>query len=373
MPSKILALGLMCFVSVSQAKLADRLTIRTLNTTEDIQGHADAVSGDNPREMLFATAPLRPIQIRSLTDKTLVVGWTDQQQRSRITHLSSEGNIRDQALYYGKLVDFVAHDDGSIASLHFDAATGRFRFTKVDNGKVVFDIPNTTNYLSMDWHVGNVEWNGSEYGVYHGIMNDGHQGDTARIFSASGQASQTSAWHWACSHSIDLRVLVVGNAFHWMCNSDAFGPGIRYQGNTVASHWADAGGTTTGRIGGFAVTPNRVALAHSDNGAGMFSLYPRQGGGAVVQLRFTSRIVAHENIKMARLGKDQILISWREGQVKKRHFIVVNESGQLIGEEEILDVVAHPRSDFRTAPNGDVIWASAGSPRELKLMRIEAE
>ena len=78
------------------------------------------------------------------------------------------------------------------------------------------------------------------------------------------------------------------------------------------------------------------------------------------------------NVKIARYGKDRLLISWVDATNFQRRFAIYNQQGQREGPVETLSVTASPRSDFKTLPGGAVIWANSSGEdqRTLKIYRI---
>ena len=70
------------------------------------------------------------------------------------------------------------------------------------------------------------------------------------------------------------------------------------------------------------------------------------------------------NVKIARYGKDRLLISWVESATGQRKFAVYNQQGKREGLAENLPVSAAPRSDFKTLSGGSVAWAHCGETRK---------
>lgn len=358
--------------AANPACLAERLSIFEIKTKDKVAARHSTKHGDNPSSMLSETAGLRPVQVRGLKDGIIVAAWQSDKGTTHIQRISMEEgtDLGGWTLNSGKFQDLVAHDDGTIAVLTFNGS--RFYLTKLDKEAKTLFSTQISGEDSLDWHVGSVEWNGSQYAVYHGIQRGGHQGDTARILDANGVITQTP-WDWVCSHSIDLRIVNLGNSFRYLCNSDAFGPGIRYHGNTIISHWGDASGNTGGRIGSVGVGKNKVAIAYSGYGTGRFFIFDRHTHAKEKDLQFTNHGGRHHDVKIGALGEDQFVYSWREKNDKKRHFRRINEKGELLSDTEEIEVTANPRSDFRTAPNGDLIWASANDDHKITVMRMKSD
>ena len=87
-----------------------------------------------------------------------------------------------------------------------------------------------------------------------------------------------------------------------------------------------------------------------------------------------SNTTDHLNVKIARYGSDQLLISWLEKQDWKRRFQLYDGNGKPLGPAEVLPVRASPRADMKTLPSGDVVWAHAwgANKKILKIIQLQS-
>lgn len=365
-------------------KLEDNLTIVTSQTTLPIAFPEQAEKRDNPASMLSETSSLRAVQVRGTSDGTIVVVYpAARDQEVGVLRINRRNEVVGPELRIavsGAFQDFVVHEDGAIALLV--RTDHSFNLIKVDgSGKTIFSRTISTGPV-RNLYVGNVEWDGSQYVAYFGIRRmfdwEWHDGNTGVEVSSDGSRLRTrSNFDWTCSHSIDQRIINLGDRLEWLCSKDAFSPGLWYAGIRVASYWGDAAGRTGGRIGSAAVSATKVAIAYSVSGYGYVGIYHRNkedqknGTRLATQLRLKEDGQrSHESVKVGALGDSHFVYSWREGSGKSRFFRLLDENGNSIGEAEKLEVPAQPRGDFRTAPNGDMIWAAATDDHTLKIMRL---
>lgn len=225
-------------------------------------------------------------------------------------------------------------------------------------------------------HLGSLAWNGERYAAYFGVHRGGHEGDALRFVTPDGR-SLAGGWSWGCSHSIDMRVISVDKQFMPLALSDAYpGTGIWFNHNKkrVAYCWGDWRGATGARIGGFIALGDSMFVAYSSKQGGR-----RHWSAALANLarkaphQQTIKRYVHDanvdqlNVKLARFGSDQMIISWRDKGSTARRFQRYDTQAKAVGPAEQLAVLASPRDDIKTDAHGNLVWAFARKDKPQKL------
>ena len=360
---------------LGRGKLAQRLQIFSVPVTAEI----DPGEGQDNPSSFWDGKPLRPVVFAPQIDGGAKVGWTDTEGTVHITpldrHMRRCGT--DMLLEGVVLRDLVAHTDGSaILTLQ----EGGMHLTRIRNQETIFQKRLISN-SSRDIHWGSLAWNGHTYGAYFALHGGGHEGDGLRFVSPDGEILE-GGWNWGVSHSIDMRLVPSGDAFFPVALSDAYpGTGIYFNhtAKRISYTWGDFSGGTGGRLGGLVAAGDRMFLAFASKEGGR-----KHWSVALADFAkehpHTQRVHKYledadsdqVNVKMARYGKDQLLVSWVEAAPGDRKFCLYNFQGERVGPAEVLSVTASPRGDFQTLPDGSVAWADCGEAgsQTLKIMRI---
>ena len=356
-------------------KLAQRLQIFSVPVTAEI----DPGKGEDNPSSFWDGKPLRPVVFAPQIDGGAKVGWTDTVGTVHITPL--DRHMRrcgaDMLLNGVVLRDLVAHTDGSaILTLQ----EGGMYLTRIRNQETIFRKRLISN-ASRDIHWGSLAWNGDNYGTYFAVHGGGHEGDSLRFVNSDGEIVE-GGWNWGVSHSIDMRLVSSGDAFFPVALSDAYpGTGIyfNHRAKRISYTWGDFSGGTGGRLGGLVATDDRIFLAFASKEGGRKHWSVALGDFAKehphaqrVHKYLEDTDCDQLNVKMARYGKKQLLISWVEAVPGDRKFCLYNFQGERAGPAEVLSVTASPRGDFQTLPDGSVAWADCGEAgsQMLKIMRI---
>ncbi len=358
-----------------KGQLAKRLHTFSVEVTADI----DPGEGrDNPSSF-WDGKELRPVIFAAQPDGGAKIGWTDADGTVHVTPLNQRMRRcgPDMLLEGVILRDLVAHNDGSaILTLQ----EGGMHLTRIRDQETIFKKRLISN-SSREIHWGSLAWNGRSYGAYFALHGGGHEGDGLCFVSPEGEM-QEGGWNWGVSHSIDMRLVPSGNVFFPVALSDAY-PGTGFYFNHTAKRisytWGNFSGGTGGRIGGVVALGDRMFMAftskegdrkHWSVALADFAKAPphRQRVHQYLEEAESDQI----NVKIARYGKDRMLISWVDSANAVRQFAVYNQQGQREGAIETLPVAASPRSDFKTLPGGAVVWAhpSGDDKRTLKIQRI---
>ena len=358
-----------------RGRLAKRLQIFSVNVTADI----DPGEGrDNPSSF-WDGKELRPVIYAPQPDGGAKIGWTDTEGTVHITPL--DRHMRrcgvDMLLEGAILRDLVAHDDGSAV---LTLQEGGMHLTRICNQETIFQKRLISN-SSREIHWGSLAWNGQTYGAYFALHGGGHEGDGLRFVSPEGEILE-GGWNWGVSHSIDMRLIPSGDRFFPVALSDAY-PGTGFYFNHTAKRisytWGNSSGGTGGRIGGVVAVGDRMfmAFASKEGGRKHWSValadFTKEAPHTQRVHRYLEDADSDQiNVKIARYGKDRLLISWVDSATEQRKFAVYNQQGKRQGLAENLPVSAAPRSDFKTLSGGSVAWAHCGEGggRTLKIMQI---
>ncbi len=333
---------------------------------------------DNPSSFYNGRA-LRPVMYAPQPNGGAKIGWTDVAGKIHITPVDKNAKRAgdDVTIDTGKLRDLVAHDDGSAALV---LRNGGMYLHRIKNGESVFQIRLISNWC-RDIHWGSLAFNGEKYCAYFAIHGGGHEGDALRYISPEGKILN-GGWNWGVSHSIDMRLAVADKKFMPLALSDAYpGTGIYFNHNQkrVTYVWGDRAGNTGGRIGGMVPVGDKMFVAFTSKQGGRqhwtaaladFTQKPPHKQSVHKYLRDSDS--DQVNVKLARYGKDRLLVSWLEKDSSDRKFQMYDSSAKPIGGLETLPVRASARADLKTLNNGDVIWAHTwgDDKKKLKVVRI---
>jgi hypothetical protein len=252
--------------------------------------------------------------------------------------------------------------------------------TRIRNQETIFKKRLISN-SSREIHWGSLAWNGHTYGAYFALHGGGHEGDSLRFVDSNGEILK-GGWNWGVSHSIDMRLVPSDDAFFPIALSDAY-PGTGFYFNHTAKRisytWGNFSGGTGGRIGGVVAVGDRLFMAFSSKegdrkhwSVALADFAKEPPHKQQVHQYLEDAESDQTNVKIARYGKDRLLISWVDSATEQRKFAIYNQQGQREGPAEILPVTASPRSDFKTLSGGSVAWAHVDSDnhRTLKIMRF---
>ncbi len=355
--------------------LASRLSVVDLKVEKPI----DVGTGyDNPASF-WDGRPLRPVIFAPQPNGGAKIGWTDSEGVIHITPV--DANFQrigvDMIIKSCLLRDLVAHDDGSAVLV---LQNGGMHLLRIQGQQELYRKKLISNWC-RDIHLGSLAWNGEHYAAYFAVHRGGHEGDALKFVSPNGTILP-GGWNWGCSHSIDMRVVAVGKRFMPLALSDAYpGTGLFFNHNKkrVSYTWGDHRGGTGGRIGGLVALGDKMFVAFSSKQGGrrhwtaaLADFAQEAPHTQTVHKYLEDSNVAHRNVKIARYGSNELLVSWLEDGTWRQKFQRYDSQGMPVGEPEILPVRASARADFKNAVNGDVVWAHTwGEDRQvLKLMRI---
>lgn len=229
-------------------------------------------------------------------------------------------------------------------------------------GRLVFDGSGWVAYLSVErrWPDGQA-----------------HQGDTLRYFALDGTPVD-GGWSWGCSHSMALRLGVVGGQPVPVCASDCYPhKGVLLQAKQPLypddAYANCAGDYKTALAGvvpfgdgawvGFAGRQERQSVD-----VGLVKLNANLLPGPV---RWVTADAQDDSApQLARLGQSRLLTGW---VTQGRSYLarLDGSSGKPEGEPEAVGLAALDRaSDFVTLANGDVAWVFTADSRKLTLARV---
>ena len=358
-----------------RGQLAKRLQTFSVDVTADIDR---GVGRDNPSSF-WDGKELRPVIYAPQPNGGAKIGWTDMEGTVHITPL--DRRMRrcgvDMLLEGVLLRDLVAHNNGSaILTLQ----EGGMHLTRICNQETTFKKRLISN-SSREIHWGSLAWNGRAYGAYFALHGGGHEGDSLRFVDSDGEILK-GGWNWGVSHSIDMRLVPSDDAFFPIALSDAY-PGTGFYFNHTAKRisytWGNFSGGTGGRIGGVVAVGDRLFMAFTSKegdrkhwSVALADFAKEPPHKQQVHQYLEDAESDQTNVKIARYGKDRLLISWVDSATAQRKFAIYNQQGQREGPAEILPVTASPRSDFKTLSGGSVAWAhgDADNHRTLKIMRF---
>ncbi len=359
----------------NRRQLAGRLQTFLVEVTADIN---PGEGRDNPSSF-WDGKELRPVIYAPQPDGGAKIGWTDTNGVVHITPLDRRmRRCGVDMLLEGVLMrDLVAHNDGSaILTLQ----EGGMHLTRIRDQETIFKKRLISN-SSREIHWGSLAWNGQTYGTYFALHGGGHEGDGLRFVSTKGEILK-GGWNWGVSHSIDMRLVPSGDKFFPIALSDAY-PGTGFYFNHTAKRisytWGNFSGGTGGRIGGVVALGDRMfmAFASKEGGRKHWSValadFAKEAPHRQKVHHYLEDAEGDQtNVKIARYGKDRLLISWVDTTAGERKFAIYNQQGEREGLVETLPVTASPRSDFKTLSGGAVAWAHCAEDghRMLKIMRI---
>jgi len=327
------------------------------------------------------------------------VAWMDAAGEIHITPLSKslERKGKDILLSGRRCRDMIALDDGAAALI---LKHGGMYLTRVsEKGDIKID-QRLIGLGSHDLHQGRIAYDGKTFGAYFGVeKNFGrrrgvHQGDA--LITVTNDGEMTTHWSWGCSHAIDLRLRWVGGKMIPLCLTDAYpSPGMWF--NHTETHVTTEAGSTngyvSGRFGGMVEVGGHMIAAFTSERLGRWEAGLAAFGKTKPHARLTpiwltdTPDVIEADIKIANYG-NQLLISWMDLNTGKRSFRLFDfkavksddeqyEDGmkvERIGRAETLPVTIGPLDDFKSLPNGDVIWATAkDGATKLQVVTIAAE
>jgi hypothetical protein len=283
----------------------------------------------------------------------------------------------DVTLGVRRLRDLTAHDGGFAVLYEKQSHFGLVALSAA--GETVFDVPALIGNISRDHlHQGSVAWNGTGYAAYFGISGGGHEGDALRFLDQEGHML-SGGWNWGCSHSIDTRLIASDGEFHPMCLSDVYPrAGFNYYHTKafIAGVRGSTSGYTGGRLGGFAATPAKLALAYNSDANGWHAYLALFNKAAPYSVTTSVRLGLaggqQKQVKVARYGQDQVLVSWLEATTGEQMFQIFSEAGVATAPAEALPASVYGRSDFVTHANGDVTWVGVESETSLRVQRLRS-
>ncbi|MEK6269622.1 MAG: hypothetical protein N2B57_02590 [Planctomycetales bacterium] len=358
-----------------RGQLAKRLQTFSVDVTADID---PGVGRDNPSSF-WDGKELRPVIYAPQPNGGAKIAWTDTEGTVHITPL--DRRMRrcgvDMLLEGVLLRDLVAHNDGSaILTLQ----EGGMHLTRIRNQETIFKTRLISN-SSREIHWGSLAWNGHTYGAYFALHGGGHEGDSLRFVDSDGEILK-GGWNWGVSHSIDMRLVPSDDAFFPIALSDAYpGTGFYFNHNAkrISYTWGNFRGGTGGRIGGVVAVGDRLFMAFTSKegdrkhwSVALADFAKEPPHKQQVHQYLEDAESDQTNVKIARYGKDRLLLSWVDSATEQRKFAIYTQQGQREGPAEILPATAAPRSDFKTLSGGSVAWAHVDEDghRTLKIMRL---
>ncbi|MCA9247601.1 MAG: hypothetical protein KDA42_10810 [Planctomycetales bacterium] len=360
---------------VSSGPLTQSLTV--VNVPVDAE--VDLGAGyDNPSSFWNGQG-LRPVILSPQPDGGAKIGWTDTDGKIHITPVDEQRKRCgvDMTIPRGLLRDLVAHDDGSAVLVLRDG--GMFLY-RLRGEETVFEERLASNWC-REIHWGSLAWNGETYAAYFAVHRGGHEGDAFVYIDPNGDILP-GGWSWGVSHSIDMRLALAGRRFMPLALSDAYpGTGLFFNHNRkrVSYVWGDFSGGTGGRIGGMVALRDRMFVAFSSKqggrrnwGVALADFGQEEPHDQQVHKYLEDCDVDQVNVKIARYGDDQLLVSWLEDGRWNRKFQLYDANAQPVGSTEVLPVRASARSDLKTDGQGNVVWAHnwGDDHRVLQAVRI---
>jgi hypothetical protein len=250
-------------------------------------------------------------------------------------------------------------------------------FVRLDASGTVLSETNLVG--GGDHQVEGVEWFGEfaqtgrlarladgSYAAYHALHRRwpdgiGHQGDTLRLFNASG-APTGGGWGWGCSHSMDQRLAAGPSGLVPICISDCYpGKGVYFNHNAAMitdDPAANCAGGYTTTLGGLVATASGFFLVYADDSQvahlGAFSASGAPSSDRVLSVDGSSRLAAYDGGLLLGSG----------GTTLQR----LDANGADVGAPAAIDA-ALPDLDFEGRSDGEVAWASAGGT-SLNVVRV---
>jgi hypothetical protein len=348
--------------------LASRLKVHDVVVGESI---AAGSTTNNPRSFGEGSG-LRPIVLGVQPDGGTKVAWMDNSGRTHVTSLDENYAVKGKdAVVGGTLRDFVAHNEGSAVL----SVSGGMYLPRFDDkvGRVFSE--RLIGNPASEMHMGSLAYNGTHYHSYFGITGTsgyqaGHQGEALVVTDHRGACSVFR--DWGCSHAIDARYLFSDGKEHALCLSDAYpSMGLFYNHGSYTHIPGDMSGGSNGRIGGMAAVDGKIALAYTDSEYAHLDILDAKTGARLLQWPMPLYNGA-TNLKVARYGRDKVLVSWRKGAKQEAYVFDVKGKGSLVESSDNIGAWAHPRGDFKTYPNGDIGWATTWTDsKTLRVMRLK--
>ena len=319
------------------------------------------------------------VVVSPLPDGESRVGWNAGGGKIHLTPLTAHDQRKGEDLIVqgDYLRDLVAHDGGSTLLVLRGSIAWLVRIG--DDGSQKFETQLTGNDQAdrMDGiHQGRIAWDGTRYAVYFGIHRGGHEGDKLKLLDASGKI-QSGGWLWGCSHSIDVRLAFAGGSLMPICLSDCYpGQGIYFNNRRlVSTERGNCSGGSDARLGGYAALDERMVVAYlSRSGRGNWdvalSQFNRASPQTATPKKWVTQTTANEiKASLAPYGKSQLLLAWATD--KDTTFGLLDRDLNPIGQTEALPVKFGPLDDFKSFPNGDVVWGYAWTDlTRLKILRL---
>jgi hypothetical protein len=307
------------------------------------------------------------------------VAWAGVDGNVHVTTLDAgDQRVAEDRVVPGTQVFGVAATANDVALL-VTRAPDYMTFVRLDASGTVLSETNLVG--GGDHQVEGVEWFGEfaqtgrlarladgGYAAYHALHRRwpdgiGHQGDTLRLFDASG-APTGGGWGWGCSHSMDQRLAAGPSGLVPICISDCYpGKGVYFNHNAAMitdDPAANCAGGYTTTLGGIVATTSGFFLVYADDSQvahlGAFSASGVPSSDRTLSVEGSSRLAAYDGGLLLGSG----------GTTLQR----LDANGADVGAPATIATTL-PDLDFEGRSDGEVAWASAaGASLEVVRVRV---
>lgn len=306
-----------------------------------------------------------------------VVAWAGVDGNVHVTTLDAvDQRVGEDRVVPGTQVFGVAATANDVALL-VTRAPDYMTFIRLDATGTVLSETNLVG--GGDHQVEGVEWFGEfaqtgrlarladgGYAAYHALHRRwpdgiGHQGDTLRLFDASG-APTGGGWGWGCSHSMDQRLTAGPSGLVPICISDCYpGKGVYFNHNAAMitdDPAANCAGGYTTTLGGLVATASGFFLVYADDSQvahlGAFDASGAPSSDRTLSVEGSSRLAAYDGGLLLGSGATTL----------QR----LDANGADVGAPATI-AAPLPDLDFEGRSDGEVAWASAGGT-SLSVVRV---